>query len=137
MVAPGVRYEKPGGGLYKSKDIRLTYVATGAMCNVDMWGLMDTSQGRSLAMINQPARAPLVFLGRQRPQKDGYSRTVVNSVIHPEVVADLAASRAEDTQLFNFDLGTMPVLMADGHVKTVGFQQLRELVTQEAWEAKY
>jgi prepilin-type N-terminal cleavage/methylation domain-containing protein/prepilin-type processing-associated H-X9-DG protein len=135
LVAPGVRYAKPGGGLYTSKELRLTYTATGVMCAILPGGWPDTSEGRNLNLVRNPSQAPIIFLSRQRPQKDGYSRTVVASVTHAEVVADLAATNPGNTVLFNFDLGPMPVLMCDGHVETVAFPQLKEFVQERTWRS--
>lgn len=133
LVAPGVRYPKPGGGHYAQKDIRLTYTATGVMGTILPGGWPDHTKGRNLNLIPSPSRAPLLFLSRQRPSKDGFSRTVVSSATHSEVVGDLGADKAENTVLFNFDLGLMPVLMADGHIETIAFPQLKEFVRQETW----
>jgi prepilin-type N-terminal cleavage/methylation domain-containing protein len=133
LVAPGVRYPKPGGKFYTRKELRLTYTATGVMGVILPGGWPDHRKGRKLNLIPNPSRAPLLFLSRQRPEKDGYSRTVVSSANHGEVVGDVAATRAENTVLFNFDLGLMPVLMADGHIETIAFPQLKEFVRQETW----
>lgn len=133
LVAPGVRYPKPSGGFYSRKETRQTYTATGVMGATTAGGFPITSTGRNLNLVRSPSRAPLLFLSRQRPQKDGYSRTVVSSTTHAEVKADLAATKPENTVLFNFDLGLMPVLMADGHIETISFPQLGEFVQQETW----
>lgn len=135
LVAPGVRYPKPGGSFYTQKEIRLTYTATGVMAAILPGGWPDHRNGRNLNLIPNPSRAPLIFLSRQRPSKDGYSRTVVTSATHAEVVADRAATTPENTVLFNFDLGLMPVLMADGHVETVAFSQLKEFVQEKTWRS--
>jgi len=135
LVAPGVRYSKPGGNFYAQKEIRLTYTATAVMAAFLPGGWPDHRNGRKLNLIPNPSRAPLIFLSRQRPSKDGYSRTVVPSATHAEVVADRAATTPENTVLFNFDLGLMPVLMADGHVETVAFPQLKEFVQEETWRS--
>ncbi len=137
LVAPGVRYPKPSGELYASKDIRMTYCATGAMCAVASNGLNLTPRnGRKLSLVDNPTRAPLIFLARQRPSKDGYSRTVVQDPRHAEVVGDLAESKAEDTVLFNFDLGPMPVLMAGGHLELIAFSELNDFVKPETWQGR-
>lgn len=133
LVAPGVRYPKPGGSFYTPKQIRLTYTATGVMGATTAGGFPITSTGRNVNLIRSPSLAPLIFLSRQRPTKDGYSRTVVSSTTHAEVKADLAATKPENTVLFNFDLGMLPVLMADGHIETISFPQLGEFVQQETW----
>jgi prepilin-type N-terminal cleavage/methylation domain-containing protein/prepilin-type processing-associated H-X9-DG protein len=133
LVSPGVRYPKPSGGFYLRKEIRLTYTATGVMGATTAGGFPIASTGRNLNLIRSPSRAPLLFLSRQRPTKDGFSRTVVSSTTHAEVVADLSATKPENTVLFNFDLGLMPVLMADGHVETISFPQLGEFAQQDTW----
>jgi prepilin-type processing-associated H-X9-DG protein len=51
------------------------------------------------------------------------------------VVADLAATNPKNTLLFNFDLGPMPVLMADGHVEQITFSQLRDFVNEDTWRS--
>jgi prepilin-type processing-associated H-X9-DG protein len=113
----------------------MTYTTTGVMC--DMVGpYLTTKTGRKLSLVRAPSRAPLIFLARQRPGNDGYSRSVVHETGHVEVARDLAARRPEDTVLFNFDLGLMPVLMADGHVEAIAFQQLNSFVQQDTWQSK-
>lgn len=135
LVAPGVLYSKAGGGTYTTEELRMTYTTTGVMC--DMVGpYLTTKTGRKLSLVRAPSRAPLVFLARQRPGNDGYSRSVVHGTEHVEVARDLAALRAQDTVLFNFDLGLMPVLMADGHVEAVAFHQLKDFVQQDTWQSR-
>jgi prepilin-type N-terminal cleavage/methylation domain-containing protein/prepilin-type processing-associated H-X9-DG protein len=135
LVAPGVRYRKPSGGFYAKKEIRLSYTATGVMCAILPGGWPDTSVGRKLNLVRNPSQAPIIYLGKQRSSQDGYSQTVVSSTSHRNVVADLAATNPKNTLLFNFDLGPMPVLMADGHVEQITFSQLRDFVNEDTWRS--
>lgn len=135
LVAPGVRYPTPGGGFWTTEKVRLTYCATGVLFGYGPGGYPVWTEGRKLSLVANPEKAPLIFLARQRPSKDGYSYTQVPSTNQSLVSGDLAVKKPENTVLFNFDLGTMPVLMADGHIKAVAFGELKSFVKEETWRS--
>lgn len=135
LRAPGIDYENADGSQKAEEDVYLTYCATGIMCQVLPTTWLNFQQGRRLSRVRRPSDAPLVFLAKQRPQKDGYSRTVVASTRHIEVQRDLGVANPEDTVLFNFDLANqMPVLMADGSIQSITFEELPTITVSEKWE---
>jgi prepilin-type N-terminal cleavage/methylation domain-containing protein/prepilin-type processing-associated H-X9-DG protein len=137
LTAPGVKYEKPGGGYHGYKDTYNTYAVTGAMAKVNDAGYLDSFTGRKLVNIEDPARTPLVFLCQQRSAKDGHGVTFIKSGVHPLLKSDLSANAPGDTKVFNFDLGgVVPIVMADGHVEIVEFDRLKAFIENSQWEGR-
>jgi prepilin-type N-terminal cleavage/methylation domain-containing protein len=128
LIAPGIRYES-------SFPTYFTYTATGAMAGFNASGQLNHSIGRRLSASTQPAKSPLVFLAKQSSTKAGRAHTVLARVNFAPIQKDLVAASAEDTEIFNFDLGgRMPVLMGDGRVDVWKFDDLNELVNAKTWE---
>ena len=137
LTAPGVQYEKPGGGYHEYETIYNTYAVTGAMAKVNADGYLDSFTGRKLVNIEDPARTPLVFLCRQRSANDGHGVTFVKSGVHTGLKSDLSASSPDDTKVFNFDLGgVVPIVMVDGHVEVLAFDHLKTFIENSQWEGR-
>lgn len=137
LVAPGVQFVKADGSLYKREEIFFTYGATGSMCRIQPSGFLTSAEGRRLSRIEEPARAILIFLSKQRAVGDRNATHIIKSEVNAKLVADLNATSPGDTGYLDFNLGgVMPVLMADGHVETVEFERLNEFIENNQWEGR-
>lgn len=129
LIAPGVEYLRPDGGVHNFRDMRITYGVSSAIAARTSAGV-NIFRPRLLSQIDDPSQTYLVFQSQQRPSKDGFSYVppVTFGVLEGDFSRGPGSFRVLD---FPYN-ETSLFLMADGAVVSHTLEDVRK-ITREQW----